>query len=79
MKNIIVLKDRMKQILANDKKENPNKISGLIKSEIFYVLKNYMDINIDDLKFDIGIDNYGKYIINFSVETARLYITNYLI
>lgn len=78
MGQIAVVDDRIKQMLINDKKENPNKVVGLLKSEIFYVLKNYMDIRIEDIYFDIGIDNNGKYQITLNAEVARLFVANYL-
>lgn len=79
MKEITIVDNRLKQILMNDKKDNPNKIAGLIKSEIFFVLKNYMDVKIDDIQFDIGIDNYGKYVVTFNAEVSRIYVANYLV
>ena len=78
MQNIALLDNRLKQILINDKKDNPIKIVGLIKSEIFYVLKNYMDIKLEDINLDIGIDNNGKYLITMSCEVARIFIANHL-
>lgn len=74
-----MLDSRIKQMLINDKKNNPNKIISLLRSEIFYILQNYMDIKIDDVQLDIGIDNDGKYLLNLNVETSRIYITNYLV
>jgi len=79
MNQISVVNARLKNMLINDKKDNPNKIVGLIKSEIYYVLKNYMDINQDDIFFDIGIDNDGVYQISFNAEVKRIYIANYLL
>ncbi len=79
MKDVAMLDSRIKQMLINDKKNNPNKIISLLRSEIFYVLQNYMDIKIDDVQLDIGIDNNGRYLLNLNVETSRIYITNYLV
>lgn len=79
MKDVAMLDSRIKQMLINDKKNNPNKIISLLRSEIFYILQNYMDIKIDDVQLDIGIDNDGKYLLNLNVETSRIYITNYLV
>lgn len=78
MNNLVLADTRIKQMLINDKKQNPNKLNALIKSEIYYILKNYMDIKIDDMKFDIGIDNNGKYLLSLSVEVPRIYVSNYL-
>ena len=67
---------RIDNLIKVDKKENPEKIIKLLKSEIVYVFKNYMDINMDDVKLDMGIDNNGKYLINFSCEVNRIFIAN---
>ena len=76
MEEIVVLDRRVRQLLINDKKDNPNKIINLIKSEMFYILKNYMEINIDDIDLDIGIDNDGKYLISMSCEASRIFTPN---
>ncbi len=67
---------RIDNLIKVDKKENPEKIIKLLKSEIVYVFKNYMDINMDDVKLDMGIDNNGKYLINFSCEVNRIFVAN---
>ena len=79
MKSSVALADnRIKQMLVKDKKINPDKIIKLLKSEIFFALRNYMEINPDNIKLDIGIDNDGKYIISLTGVSNRLYLTNYL-
>lgn len=70
---------RLNNLMNVDKKDNPDKIVKLLKSEIVYVFKNYMDINIDDVKLDIGIDNNGKYLINFTCEVGRIFVANALL
>ena len=70
--------DRLKGVLIQDKKENPLKIINILKSEIVYVLQNYMEISNDDLDFDIVVSNEGKYIINFSAKANRLKVANYI-
>ena len=67
---------RIDNLIKVDKKENPEKIIKLLKSEIVYVFKNYMEINMDDVKLDMGIDNNGKYLINFSCEVNRIFVAN---
>ena len=78
IKEVAIIDNRIKQMLINDKKENPNKIIGLLKSEMFYILKNYMDIKIDDIELNIGVDNDGKYVITFNAEVSRIFLANYL-
>ena len=76
--NVAIIEARIKQMLINDRKENPNKIISLLKSEVFYIFKDYMDIKMEDINLDIGIDNNGKYVINLNVETGRIFLANYL-
>ena len=79
MGQLSVVSTRLKNMLINDKKDNPNKIIGLIKSEIYFVLKNYMDIDQDDICFDMGIDNDGSYRLSFSAEVKRIYVSNHIL
>lgn len=65
-------------MLQLDKRENPLKIVKLIKSEIYYILRNYMDIKIEDCDLNIGIDNSGKYVLSLQVESSRLFVANCL-
>ena len=76
--SLALMDNRIKQMLVNDRKENPDKIISLLKSEILYIFKNYMDIKIEDIILDIGIDNNGKYIINLNVEVGRIFLANCL-
>ena len=78
MNYAVAIDNRIKQMLVKDKKINPEKIVKLLKSEIFFSLRNYMEIKVDDINLDIGIDNDGKYIISLNATSNRLYLTNYL-
>ena len=69
---------RLNNLIKADKKDNPEKLIKLVKSKIVFVLKNYMDIKYDDVKLDIGIDNNGKYLINFSGEVSRIFLVKTL-
>ena len=77
--NLTIMDNRIRQMLVNDRKENPDKIISLLKSEILYIFKNYMDIKMEDIMLDIGIDNNGKYVINLNVEVGRIFLANCLI
>lgn len=61
MKNISQAETRLKKIISADKKENPIKIERLLKSEIYYILKNYFEINSEDMSLNIKINEGGKY------------------
>ena len=79
VREVFAVDNRIKSMMINDKKENPNKIVGLLKSEIFYILKNYMDVKLEDIVLDICIDNNGKYVVSFNVEASRMYLVNHFI
>ncbi len=73
MENAVAI-NRINNLIKADKKDNPLKLVKLLKSEIVFVLQNYMDIKFDDVKLDIGIDNNGKYLVNFTCEADRVFI-----
>ena len=61
MRDLANLENRLKNIIVADKKENPEKIERLLKSEIMNVLKNYFDITSEDVSLSILINDDGKY------------------
>ncbi len=75
----IVGSERLRGVLVQDKKENPLKIINVLKSELLFVLQNYMDINKDDMDFDIVVNSDGKYIVNFQAKVNRLKVANYFV
>lgn len=56
--------DRLKNMVIVDKKENPQRIERLLKSELLYVLKNYFDISYEDLDVSLGVTEEGDYSLN---------------
>lgn len=70
---------RLKNMLNMDKKENPQKILNILKSEILYVLTNYMEINADDLEVNVIASNEGFYEIIVVGKTKRLKIVSNVI
>lgn len=64
--------DRLKKVLISDKHFNPEHIKEVIKSDILYLLKNYTDIEADNLQFDINVSNDGGYDINIVGSCKRL-------
>lgn len=79
MKDLVAVgSERLKGVLIQDKKENPNKIMSVLKSEILSVLHAYMEVSSEDLDFDIVVNSEGKFIINFSAKASRLKVSNYI-
>ena len=64
--------DRLKKVLISDKHFNPERIKEVIKSDILYILKNYTDVEADDLNFEINVADAGGYKINIDATCSRL-------
>ena len=79
MKNLVAIgSERLKGVLIQDKKENPNKIIGVLRSEIISVLNSYMEVAESDFDFDIVVNAEGKFVVNFSAKANRLKVANYI-
>ena len=70
------LENRLKNIIVADKKENPEKIERLLKSEIMNVLKNYFDITSEDVSLSILINDDGKYDLQINAISSFLKIAH---
>lgn len=75
MKNISQAETRLKNIISADKKENPIKIERLLKSEIYYILKNYFEINSEDMSLNLKINEDGKYQLQLNAISRSIKIT----
>lgn len=60
---------RLERVLVKDKKENPQRMCDLLKSDLRFLFENYMEINKLDLNFNI-VDS--KYQIEITVNAKRL-------
>ena len=67
----MVCEKRLKQVLVLDKQIN-NSIINIIKSDVLYALKNYMEITANDINLDLDIDEFGFYNLNISAKVRRL-------
>ena len=63
---------RLNQALILEKHFNPEKIRNVIKSDIFCVLKNYGDIESENLHFDIVILDDGSYEVEFKAKLNHI-------
>ena len=64
--------ERLKKVLISDKHFNPERLKDVMKSDILAVLQNYTDITSDNLKFNIEVDQMGKYKILINADCSRL-------
>lgn len=68
------LNNRLTTVLNQDKKANPHYIKDIIKSDIYYLLNNYFEIEFKDIDIAIDVDNKNNYIISISAQGDRLKI-----
>ena len=73
---VSICNERLKNVLVIDKKDNTNKILNVLKSDILYVLKNYMEINNENLEVNISITQLGTYQVTILADVSRLKILN---
>ena len=76
MNNIVVCENRLKNIIVADKQENPIKIKKVVRAEIIQVLRNYFDVSMDDVDFDIVITDDGFYNIIINVVSRNMKFAN---
>lgn len=74
-----VVSARLKDMLSVDKKSNPIKLENIVKSEIVYLLKNYMEINSNDVDFSITLDGENKYNVVLTAKVDRLKQLNFIV
>ncbi len=65
------LKKRLNIIIQKDKESNPKYLISVIKSDFFYLISNYFEVNFDDIEIEIGLVK-DKYTINISCLGDRM-------
>ncbi|MBQ4558052.1 MAG: cell division topological specificity factor MinE [Clostridia bacterium] len=70
--------NRLKKMLIKDKQDSPQKVTGVLKSEILYVLKNYMEVKDYDIDVDITISDNGYYKLIIQADCRNLKTVSYI-
>ena len=65
------LKKRLNTIIQKNKETNPKYIIEVIKSDLYYMLNNYFEVDFDDIKLDITLEN-DKYLIDIKCLGDRI-------
>ncbi len=65
------LKRRLNSIIEKGKEQNPKYLIEVIKSDFFYLISNYFEVNFDDISVDISL-NEGLFDINISCLGDRM-------
>lgn len=64
--------EKLKKVLINDKHQSPTRVNEILKSDVFAVLQNYMDISENDIISKIDLDQNGNYIFRCKAKATRL-------
>ena len=60
------------KILVTEKRFNSQKIDKVMASDIFNVVKNYLEIEREDLKTQLVLDDDGCYVFRCKVKAKRV-------
>ncbi len=69
---------RLRNMMIKDKGENARKIDGVLRAEILYVLKNYLELEEYDMDIDISINQKGFYDLTIKAECRNIKSVSYI-
>ena len=67
------LKKRLNKVIQKDKENNPKYLINVIKSDFYYLINNYFEVDFDDIKIDVDVVN-DKYEIVVTCKGDRMKI-----
>ena len=65
------LKKRLNNVIQKDKENNPKYLINLIKSDFYYLINNYFEVNFEDLQIAINLKD-DKYVISLNCKGDRI-------
>ena len=66
------LVSRLDNVIKKDKQINPQYMKDVVKSDIFYLLNNYFEVEYDDIDISINLTDNNMYSINISAIGDRM-------
>jgi len=66
------VRDRLKGVRVSDRVTRIENMLGVLKSEIYKLLTNYMYLSVDNLSVYIDVTESGEYVLNVKAGTDRL-------
>ncbi len=63
---------RLDNVIKKDKKINPQYMKEVIKSDIFYLLNNYFEVEFGDINISIDLAENNLYSININAIGDRM-------
>ncbi len=67
------LKERLNLVIQKDKIDNPKYLIEVIKSDFYYLINNYFEVDFDDISIEVNVvqDKY-KITINSKGDRMKL-------
>ena len=69
--------DRLKSAMLSDKSSGASRIQGVIKSDFYCMILNYLDVEPHNIKVDITCDAEGYYILKVEAVAKRILNINF--
>ena len=67
------LKKRLNQVIQKDKVNNPKYLINVIKSDFYYLINNYFEVDFDDINIEVDVVK-DKYEILINCKGDRMKI-----
>ena len=71
------IKKRLNQVIQKDKENNHKYLIEVIKSDFYYLINNYFEVDFNDIEIQIEVDK-DKYEIDVSCRGDRMKIMQVL-
>lgn len=65
------LKKRLSLVIQKDKENNPKQLINVIKSDFYYLINNYFEVDFDDIMVSIDVVK-DKYQIEIECKGERI-------
>ena len=72
------LLNRLDNVIKKDKQINPQYMKEVIKSDVFYVLNNYFEVQFDDIDISIDLTDNNMYALKINAVGDRMKIMQIL-
>ncbi len=66
------LKRRLDSVIIKDKETNPKYLTKVIKSDFYYLISNYFEVDFEDIAVDITVNDNNQYVLTLSCLGERV-------
>ena len=67
------IKKRLNSVIQKDKENNPKYLINVIKSDFYYLINNYFEVDFNDIQIGINVvDDKYSIVVNSKGERIKL-------